>query len=75
MLILNKLVFTDEKKIPPLSNEKYEEFKQEKGFSLAYICKYSKIYGKGYKEELRIDRIIQIVSEALKGEKQVEKMI
>jgi len=70
-----KLIFTDEKKIPKLSKEKYDEFKKENGFSFAYIADSGKIYGNGYKDETNLNRIMKIVNKALKGEEQVKEIM
>ncbi|WP_143424840.1 MULTISPECIES: hypothetical protein [Geobacillus] len=70
-----KLVFTDEQYIPNFDDETYEKFRKQKGYSFAYIGNSGKIYGKGYKEEINIDKMLNVVNQALKGEKFVEKMM
>ncbi|WP_199427141.1 hypothetical protein [Thermaerobacillus caldiproteolyticus] len=70
-----KLVFADEQYIPNFDDETYEKFRKQKGYSFAYIGNSGKIYGKGYKEEINIDKMLNLVNQALKGEKFVEKMM
>ncbi|WP_027627736.1 hypothetical protein [Ruminiclostridium cellobioparum] len=70
-----KLLITDEKYIPRLDEERYELYKKENGFSLAYICNDGKIYGKGYKEECNLDNILRVLNNYLRGEDNVRKIV
>lgn len=70
-----KLVFINKSNTPPFSEEKFNQFKSEKGFSFAYICKDGKIYGKGYKGKINIDKIVQIIRKSLKNEENAKSIV
>lgn len=70
-----KLLITDEKYIPRLDKERYELYKKENGFSLAYICTDGRVYGKGYKDECSLDNILRVLNNYLSGEDNVRKMV
>ncbi|EMS72393.1 hypothetical protein [Ruminiclostridium cellobioparum] len=74
-ILKNYLLITDEKYIPRLDKERYELYKKENGFSLAYICTDGRVYGKGYKDECSLDNILRVLNNYLSGEDNVRKMV
>jgi len=69
-----RLSISENKYLPKITDEKFEELKNQKGFCMAYICSDGKIYGKSFTEEINTSKIMKIVNEALKGENNVTKM-
>ena len=69
-----KLTFSNKKNIP-FDDEEFENFSKEKGFSLAYICSNNYIYGKGFKDTIEIDKILEVVDNGLKDEQHVIQML
>lgn len=69
-----RLSISENKYLPKITDEKFEELKNQKGFCMAYICSDGKIYGKSFGEEINAGRIMEIINEALKGENNVTKM-
>lgn len=68
------LEFASGESKPKLNKEKLDEYKNQSGFSLAYICKDGKILGKGY-EELNVSNILKTINIGLKGDKYVEEIV
>lgn len=70
-----KLLLTKKSNIPPLDEKTYSLYEKQNGFSFAYIGQNKKIYGKGFKEEIKISSIMKVIETSLKGEQAVESMV
>jgi|GEM_PF-5832582 len=68
-----KLEFATGINKPNISKEKIDEFKDQSGFSLAYICSDGKILGTGHKN-IDINNLFDILSVCLKGDQYAEEV-
>lgn len=70
-----KLSNLPKKYTPKYSDEQFEEFKQQKGFSLFYKCSDGRIYGNGYTVPINTTNVMQVINDSLKGEDSIEDIL
>lgn len=74
-VFFKKILLSTEEYIPPISEEKYMEFSQEKGYSFAFIDSDEVVYGNGYKGDIDVDKICELINRSLKENVNIDEII